>query len=149
MCVPADIAALTFPEQLVLWSLRNWVSGQGRHKLIERELCHACGCSAGRIALSSLASAMTALTCGAKRKLCWLPLPCREIAADEALILGLIAAGQARDWRHLDTQSRALVRPEAVHPLRESIARLGAALEVGSRILPPRYALPTTGDIIH
>ena len=149
MCVPADIAALTFPEQLVLWSLRNWASGQGRHGLIERELCQACGCSAGRIALSSLATALTVLTCGAKRPVRWLPLPCRGIAEDEALVLGLIAASQAKDWRHLDQQSRALVRPEAVHPLRENVARLGAALAVGARILPPRYALPAAGDVIH
>jgi hypothetical protein len=53
MCAPADIAALTFPEQLVLWSMRNWFVGHCRYPAIERELRHACGCAtAGRVALA-------------------------------------------------------------------------------------------------
>jgi hypothetical protein len=96
-----------------------------------------------------LDSALTLLTRGALRPICCLPLPRREIAPDEAAVLGLVAASQAEDWRHVEAQSRMFVPPHSVHPLRESVARLGAAFEIGARILPPRYALPGAGDVIH
>lgn len=149
MCVPVDIAALTFPEQLVLWSMRNWLAGGCRRKLIARELCQACGCAAGRIALTSLDAALMLLTRHAVRPICCLPLPRREISPDEAAVLSLVAASQAKDWWHVDAQSRVFVAPESVGPLRESVAQLGTALEFGARILPPRYALPAAGDVIH
>jgi hypothetical protein len=89
------------------------------------------------------------LTRHAVRPICCLPLPWREIAPDEAAVLGLVAASQAKDWRHVETQSRAFVPPGSIGKLRESVAQLGAALEIGARILPPRYALPAPGDMIH
>lgn len=142
------VAELSFPEQIVVWSIRKWLEDRDNAPVIRRELCQCCG-PAGAMAWTALESILSLLSIAARRPVYCHSLPCRAIAADEQAILGIIAASQAGDRSFAENQARDLMPASQQNPLLEAVAILGAALQAGNRTLPLRYALPGRSDTIH
>lgn len=142
------VAELSFPEQIVVWSIRKWLEGRDNAPVIRRELCLTCG-PAGAMVWTALESILTLLSTAARRPVFCHSLPCRAIAADEQAILGIIAASQAGDRAFAENQTRDLMPPSRQDRLLEAAAILGAALQAANRMLPLRYALPDRSDTIH
>jgi hypothetical protein len=148
-CPESGIAALTFPEQLILWALRQWTTSRESWPCVEREFRRACRGAAGVIAAQALAESIGLIGARSRRQVQCHALACRQVSADEAAFLSLIAASQACDRYTAETQARDLMPDSLVPLLLENIAVLGAALAAADRSLPPRYALPGDGVTIH
>ena len=54
-CCETGIAALTFPEQLILWALRQWTTSRDSWPCVEREFRRVCRGAAGVIAARAMA----------------------------------------------------------------------------------------------
>lgn len=135
-----QVSQLTFPEQLVVWALRTWVEAPERAPCIHREFIRACGAAAGSTAFAMLRALLTVLTRAPLRPLHCHRLACASVAPDERAILGLIAAGQRCDARHLAHAAAGLVAPGMQRAALEAAVLLAAALEQGERRLPLRQA---------
>ncbi|HEX6979660.1 MAG TPA: hypothetical protein VF342_10195 [Alphaproteobacteria bacterium] len=144
-----DIAQLTFPEQLVLWSIRTWAETPGDAVLIHREMIRACGATSGSLAFAMLRCLLSMLARGGCRPTHCHRLACRVVGADEQAILGLIAASQADDRRYAEAQASQLVMPALRKPFLEAAVLLATTLDEAGWHLPPRYALPRPGVPLH
>lgn len=144
-----SVASLAFPEQLVVWALRQWTTSRESWPCIEREFRRVCRGAAGLIAAQAMAETVGLIAARSHRRVECHPLACRQVSADEAGILALIAASQICDRYTAEAQARTLVPDKLVLVLLESIAVLGAALAAADRALPPRYAMPRDGTTIH
>lgn len=148
-CGHLCIAQLSFPEQLIVWGVRQWAGGRENWPCVEREFRRACRGAAGVIAARALGDLVGLLAASARRPLHCLSLACGQVSPDEFAILALVAASQANDRMTAQSGARALL-PECMAPvLLESVAVLGAALAAADRDLPPRYALPAPGTTVH
>jgi hypothetical protein len=145
----AKVCDLALGEALLLWSIRMWAREPASWWRVEAEFRRACAPTVARAALAAWGETITLLAGRAPRALSLNPVEARGVTRDEDMILGLVAASQANDRQHAETQARALMTAPLVPLLLEHTAILGAALEIGGRPLPPRYALPRAGDRIH
>jgi hypothetical protein len=148
-CCETGIAALTFPEQLILWALRQWTTSRDSWPCVEREFRRVCRGAAGVIAAQAMAESVGLIGARSHRQVHCHSLDCRQVSADEAAFLALVAASQACDRYTAEAQARELMPDSLVPVLLESIAILGAALAAADRSLPPRYAMPGDGTTIH
>lgn len=148
-CGHLCIAQLSFPEQLIVWGIRQWAGGRENWSCVEGEFRRACRGASGVIAAQALADIVGLLAACARRPLhCW-PLERGEVSGDEAAIVALVAASQANDRFAAEAAARALMPDCMAATLLESVAVLGAALAAAGRELPPRYALPAPGTTVH
>lgn len=145
----AKVCDLALGEALLLWSIRMWAGSPASWWRVEAEFQRACAPAAARAALAAWGETIMLLAGRAPRALALNPVNARGVTRDEDMILGLVAASQANDRQHAETQARALMTAPLVPLLLEHTAILGAALEIGGRPLPPRYALPRAGERIH
>ena len=145
----ARVCDLALGEALLLWSMRMWAGSPSTWWRVEAEFQRACAPTAARAALTAWGETIMLLAGRAPRALALNPVDARGVTRDEDMILGLVAASQANDREHAETQARALMTAPLVPLLLEHTAILGAALEIGGRPLPPRYALPRAGERIH
>jgi hypothetical protein len=143
------VAALSFPEQLLVWGLRQWMAGRENWPSVEREFRRACPGAAGIIAATALADTIGLLAASARRPVTCFPLCARAIAADEEVLIALIAAAQVHDRRHAEARAHDLMPACMVPVLLESANVLGAALAAADRRLPPRYAMAPPGTTVH
>lgn len=143
------IAQLSFPEQLIVWAIRQWANGRENWLCVEREFRRACHGASGVIAARALGDLVGLLAASARRPLHCMPLERTEVSADEAAIVALIAASQANDRFAAEDAARDLMPACMAKVLLESVAVLGAALAAAGRELPPRYALPQPGATLH
>jgi hypothetical protein len=144
-----QVCELALGEALLLWSLRMWAKDPASWWRVEAEFRRVCPPTVARTALAAWSETITLLAGRAPRTLSLNPVEARRLTRDEDAILALIAASQANDRPHAETQARALMAPPLVPLLLEQTAILGAAMEIGGRGLPPRYALPRAGERIH
>jgi hypothetical protein len=149
ICGHLSVASLAFPEQLVVWALRQWTTSRDSWPCVEREFRRVCRGAAGMVAARALAESVGLIAARSRRQVHCHSLACRQVSADEAAILALIAASQACDRTTAEAQARELMPDSLVPVLLESIAILGAALAAADRSLPPRYAMPGDGVTIH
>ncbi len=143
------VAALTFPEQLLVWALRQWMAGRENWPTVEREFRRACPGAAGIIAANALADTLGLIAASARRPVTCFPLCARSIAADEEAVIALVAAAQVHDRRQAEAQAHDLMPACMVPVLLESADVLGAALAAADRRLPPRYAFAPAGTTLH
>jgi hypothetical protein len=143
------VCDLALGEALLLWSIRMWAKDQASWWRVEAEFRRACPATVARTALTAWSETIMLLAGRAPRALSLNPVEARGVTRDEDAILGLIAASQANDRQHAETQAHELMAAPLVPLLLEQTAILGAALEIGGRGLPPRYALPRAGERIH
>lgn len=143
------IAALSFPEQLLVWAVRQWLSGRQNWPAIEREFRRACPGAAGIVAANALADTLGLIAASARRPVTCFPLCARFIAADEESLIALVAAAQSRDRREAEARARDLMPSSMVQMLLENVDVLGAALAAADRCLPPRYAFAPAGTVLH
>jgi hypothetical protein len=143
------IAQLSFPEQLLVWAIRQWAGGRENWPGIECEFRRACRGASGVIAARALGDMVGLLAASARRPLRCLPLDRPEVSGDEAAIIALVAASQANDRWAAESGARDLMAACMAPVLLESVAVLGAALAAAGRDLPARYALPAPGTTRH
>jgi hypothetical protein len=147
--VVAQVCELALGEALLLWSIRMWARDQSSWWRVEAEFRRACAPTVARTALTAWGETITLLAGRAPRALTLHPVEARGVTRDEASILALVAASQANDRQHAEAEAQRLIAVPLVPMLLEQVAILGAALEIGGRPLPPRYALPQRGERIH
>jgi hypothetical protein len=140
---------LTLPEQLLVWGVRQWSAGRDNWPGVERAFRRVCRGAAGAIAAGALAETVGMLAVSARRPVVCRLIACRLVSLDEQAILSLVAASQANDRYHAETQARDLMPACMVPVLLESVAILGAALAAAQHDLPPRYAFRPAGATTH
>ena len=143
------VAALSFPEQLLVWGVRQWMAGRDNWPCVEREFRRACPGAAGLIAASALADTLGLIAASARRPVTCYPLCARAIAADEETLIALVAAVQIHDRREAEAQAHDLMPACMVPVLLESAEVLGSALAAADRRLPPRHAFAPAGATLH
>jgi len=148
-CPRLCVSALSFPEQLLVWSLRQWMAGRENWPSVEREFRRACPGAAGLVAVQALADTIGLIAASARRPVTCFPLCSRDIADDEEAVIALVAAAQVNDRHHAEARARDLMPACMVPVLLESTDVLGAALAAADRRLPPRYALAPAGTTLH
>ncbi len=149
ICGHICVAALSFPEQLLVWAIRQWTGGRDNWPCVEQEFRRVCQGAAGLIAATALAQTVALIAASARRPVHCHPLNCDAVSPDEAALLALVAASQVCD-RSSATAYAADFMPDCMVPLLlENVAVLGAALAAADRALPPRYAMPEAGTTIH
>ncbi|MGB0681929.1 MAG: hypothetical protein ACPGOV_04455 [Magnetovibrionaceae bacterium] len=82
---------LSFPEQLVLWSVRLWTQGNHMNICVLPGLCRAYAQAGAAGAVPPLDRLMVSLLMARRRVIQIRPVCCHGITADEAAILSLIA----------------------------------------------------------
>lgn len=135
------ICALTFPEQILVWAMRRWAEQPSAWPAVEATFRHALGGATGRIAAGALDHALFILSRRARGPFFFQRLDCPAPTPQEIDVVSLVAASQLGDRHHAETTARALLNPPYDRIVLESIAILGAALDVRFGPLVPRYAL--------
>lgn len=146
MCGTPTICAMTFPEQILVWSMRRWAERPSAWPAVEATFRHALGGATGRIAAGALDHALFILSRHGRAPFFFQRLDCPMPAPGESDVIALIAANQLGDRHHAETTARALLKAPYDRIVLENIAILGAALDLRFGPLVPRYALER-GDV--
>lgn len=147
-----DLAALGFPQQFLVWSVRAWVDGHktgvGRAHLL-REAYALAGATEGWLLVEEL---MTVIAVSARRALDIRCLACRQIGEDEAALLDAVGSLQAGEAAKAQAVLAGWLAPSGARVAFGVLDRLAASL-AGARLrLPPpeRPRVPDRGlTLVH
>ncbi len=138
-----SVAALSRSEHLLVWALRTFAVGQSDCPVLERTFRGACG-EAGVRTLQAYFVLVRYIALKARRRLRVHAPGCPCLSADEAAVVGVVAAAQAGDgtWDGLlDMRLAYLVRSGGREPLAFAAQAVGDALRQGGHQLPVRLDL--------
>lgn len=141
-CPKTVVSELEPAEQVVIWVLRQWLSGETGERLVRQELFNLCRLTAIEAAIQGLETLIDTLGSSGRRVLILHCCRCREVSHDERLLLCLIAAAQRPDKNLTQALARWLVPAALSDVLIEAARRFGLALRQGGHELP--LALPST-----
>lgn len=121
-------------EHLMLSSYRCWLAGYalgevGCWEMAWQTLVHAVGEEDAKVLFGEFHHFLRTLCAVSHRSLAWRPIQCRGVCADEALVLGLVAAVQRRDTSEARALALHLLGPNGMEalPTAGSLARALAA----------------------
>jgi hypothetical protein len=133
-----EVRDLFYGEQLVLWTARRWLAYRTGWAHVGAEYALALGCARGRVALEAAEQLLGGLHAQASRTVYLAKLGCCRVSADEARLLGILAALQAGEvlaaLRGLD----ALLPRSAARLALGAAETLAEALAASGHILPRR-----------
>lgn len=144
----SPVAALTYPQQLVVWGLRRRRLGAPAWSVVAAEFHFACGRCPRRaaVAVGALQTLALAIETEGRRPPRWAPLDAPCLGADETLLLALLAAYQAGETglvtRYLEwlfPVGAAVHAREAASALADALADAGCAFpRLRTADAPPR-----------
>lgn len=127
---------LSYPEQLVLWSIRQWLEGPEGRRLVQQEFLHVFRLHQVELALAGLDGLVTGLNAASRRVLYLRRSNCCLISRDEESLLCLLAAAQSENRDHVIALTSWLVPLHSAPRLTEHARDLVLALHRRSLELP-------------
>lgn len=129
--------ALSQLEQMLLWSMRCWVTGFMRGRDVVPRIAEAFGSLAAPAAAGYLDGFMWAIGYGATRQIA-VDCPCQtRVSRDEAQLLDVLRLQQGATAEHAARLLDGMLTRSAALVASSSAARLVATLNAAGHVLPP------------
>jgi hypothetical protein len=119
---------LALPQQIMIWSLRRYATGNGRSEVLAPMFRRIFGLAGVEEALTAFAGLMMALEHRGRRPIRIEPMTARRLSADEACVLRLMAAQQRGDEDTAMAVAAWLVNAPAMDDLLRASRALAIAL---------------------
>ncbi len=141
------LAALTDPEQLLVWAMRSWAFAHQASRSVERDLIRACGREDGENAALAVRSVLVMCALYGRRPLRVAPPGWPGVTMDELRLLQLFASAQREVACAMRAHLTWLLQPDHATRPERAVAFAAETLAAHGLRLPWRRAAAPARDM--